>query len=72
MNSLPVICLVLLSVTCALSGCVVGRDGPRYEAETVTVSVGTGTILPGGNVVTTYRRVSPPEPIPTEEGEIGG
>jgi hypothetical protein len=56
-------CVVGVLLLVAGVGCVVKAGGHHYEAETVTVTLGTGNFLPGGNVFTTYRRQAKEEVI---------
>jgi len=48
--------LLLFALLFFLSSCAIKDKSHTYIAETVAVSLGTGTILPGVNVTTTYKR----------------
>ena len=55
---------LLLVCTFISTGCVMKYKNNRYDLETVTVSIGTGTFLPGANIVSTYKRAE----VPAEDG----
>lgn len=56
------LCL-LLGFSFGTTGCVMKYKNNQYDLETVSVSLGTGTFLPGANVVSTYKRSQ----VPTQE-----